>query len=91
MAADVLDAIARLQEKFGGTPYELLVDDLVAALAADTTVAELRQEVEFFKAEKAAMQERIDNFTRLEWSLRNRAEVAERGHKACLAREADRA
>ncbi len=47
----VLDAIGRLQEKFGGTPYEVLVDDLVQALADDTTVADLRQEIAFRDAE----------------------------------------
>ncbi len=63
---------------------------VIALCAADTTAPDLAQEVEFLKAEKALMLERIDNFVRQEWSLRNRAEVAERGHKACLARERDR-
>lgn len=59
MAADVLESLARLQEKFGGTPYEMLVDDLVAALAADKTAADLRQEVEFLKAEVAELKDQM--------------------------------
>ena len=89
-ATRILESIGRLQERTAGTPYEVLVDALVDALADDPTVADLRQEVAFRDAEIERLRERIDNFMRQEWSFRNRAEVAERGHQACLARERDR-
>lgn len=47
----VLDAVGRLQDATGGTEFEPLVDELLEAIAADTTVSELRQEIEFLKAE----------------------------------------
>lgn len=43
--------------------------------------------VEIRQSELKGLLDRLDNFTRQEWLLRNRAEVAERGHQACLARE----
>lgn len=49
----ILIALGRLQGAAAGTPFESLVDDLVEAMAADTTVADLRQEIEFVKAENA--------------------------------------
>ncbi len=51
----VLELLAKLQERHAGTPYEVLVDDLIAALAADTTVPDLRQEIAFRDAEIAAL------------------------------------
>lgn len=51
----ILALLSQLQARHAGTPYETLVDDLVAAIAADTTVADLRQEIEFLKAEMAGM------------------------------------
>ena len=47
----VLLAIGRLQEETARTWVEPLVTELVEALAADTTAVELRQEIEFLKAE----------------------------------------
>lgn len=49
----VLLAIGRLQEETARTWVEPLVTELVEALAADTTAVELRQEIEFLKAEAA--------------------------------------
>lgn len=43
----VMGAIGRLQDATAGTEYEPLVDELVDALADDTTAVELRQEIEF--------------------------------------------
>jgi hypothetical protein len=54
MASDptrVLAALGRLQDEVANTWVEPLVNELVAAMAADTTAAELRQEIEFLKAE----------------------------------------
>jgi hypothetical protein len=79
----VLGAIAQLQDQTAGTPYETLVGALMDALADDSTVFDLRQEIEFLKTEKERLLYRIDDFSR-------RAEIAERGHKACLARERER-
>lgn len=50
--ADVLLALGRLQEATTGTSIEHLVAELMDAMAADTTAADLRQEIEFLKAEK---------------------------------------
>ena len=47
----VLNAIASLQDAAVGTECEWHVQALVDALAADTTAVELRQEIEFLKAE----------------------------------------
>lgn len=47
----VLLAIGRLQEETARTWVEPFVTELVEALAADTTAVELRQEIEFLKAE----------------------------------------
>lgn len=49
--ARVLTALGRLQGAAEGTSFEPLVKDLVNAMAADTTAADLRQEIEFLKAE----------------------------------------
>jgi hypothetical protein len=49
--ARVLTALGRLQDEVANTWVQPLVDELVAAMAADTTAAELAQEIEFLKAE----------------------------------------
>lgn len=50
-AERVLTAVARLQEETARTWVEPFVTELVEALAEDTTAIELRQEIEFLKAE----------------------------------------
>lgn len=50
-AGSVLDVLGRLQDETDGTELAPLVGQLVAAMAADTTAVELRQEVEHLRAE----------------------------------------
>lgn len=56
----VLDAVGRLQDATDGTEFEPLVDELLEAIEADTTVAELRQEIEFLKTENVDELERYE-------------------------------
>lgn len=53
----VLDAVGRLQDATSRTDFEPLVDELLDAITADTTMAQLRQEIEF---ERAAIEQAVE-------------------------------